>query len=469
MIWNQTRIGFMIQLLRFIMKFSMALIFVNSILNVCTSNVEFVLGGDFGPTSTTKTTSSSSESSSSSSSDGSIRFLDDQIIGNDGNTINVQVVNRARGGLISYMIGFSIFGIVALILIQIYWERKVGKVKGESNIGRHDYDSHNNDYHGDYDNDNDDAAVASELNSHDGGASILSPPPSAAFRRHEQFFVDSDQYVLSNDDDESYVCDASVGSRNFVDNGGLETTNNLDDQSEHMTPLLISGRQKDDEGDNGEQETNRTSNGRKFRPSVKELILFESGLLSFLLLVPISTLPLIEIEYTGFLRPLLATHTLENTSFTLWGIANAIVSSNNFGRDLFGFTSIVLFWVNVIVIPLLLWVCCTTIWFIIFILKRGNLRIIPKILQVMKMTHPFSFMTPFAMSVFVTVLSLQQVTDFLFNQNGFCSIIQNSFGLNGSNGKCMLIEGRILSGCYVLFLQSVFLDIFITMIFKFVQ
>ena len=73
------------------MTFSMTLIFFNSILAICTSQLKLVSGGNYVPTNPDANEVS-------------------QNIEND-NPMNAYVMSNSRAGLISYLIGLSFFGI----------------------------------------------------------------------------------------------------------------------------------------------------------------------------------------------------------------------------------------------------------------------------------------------------------------------------------------------------------------------
>merc|ERR1712038_587146 len=76
-------------------------------------------------------------------------------------------------------------------------------------------------------------------------------------------------------------------------------------------------------------------------PPVLEIVSFECGLLSIILLLPITTLSLIRLEYVGLFSRLLDMETtLQQTTFNFWDIALSIISTNNDGRDIFSFVSI---------------------------------------------------------------------------------------------------------------------------------
>ena len=92
-----------------------------------------------------------------------------------------------------------------------------------------------------------------------------------------------------------------------------------------------------------------------------------------------------------------------------------------------------------------------------------------KAFSLLKLLQPFVFLTPFAVSLFVTVSSLQHVTDFLFNQNSSFKIIQNVLRLDEGIGECLIIRGHLLPGSYVLLLQGLFTDLFVILVTSLVK
>ena len=415
-----------------ILKLSVTLIFVNAVLNICTSRVNFVIGNDYVEPSTSNT--------------GCVNTKD---------AIRAFVVNYARGGLISYLVGLSCFGIGASVLIQSHLET---------------LDLHHND-HPSYQHEgivrNSSSNLALALNK--GNASVLSPPPRA-FKQHDNDLFNCGQSPL--------IRNGSFHGALLMDNDGLDDSNALfknDDDindisyEENPTFQLQSPEDKNEqkvEIENSrmkEEETVRSIT----RPTFWEIILFESGLLSFLLLLPISSLPLVRLEYIGILSSLLDAHTLEHTTLSVLDISRLIISSNNYGRDFFGFVLIALFWVNVIIVPIIIWTLCTVIWFSLFVLRKDGdlwLEILNMIVGKIKLFQPFSFVMPFAMGLFATISSLQQVTDFLFNQNNSCQIIQNALNFDIDVDVCIKMKGYLLPGAYILFFQALCTDIFVVLL-----
>jgi hypothetical protein len=448
-IYNHARIGQVLTILELTMKFSMAMIFVNSILSICTSRVKFIMGGDYGP-----------------SEDG---HGDNYSVENE-NSIHAYVVNDARGGLISYLVGISFFGIGSLAMIRKLWKSRCHQ--NFANQYGHHYGHHQHQplYHNNGHSAEDDDAVLLALNN-GSGAVLSAPPPSAfSFRDHPDYFMESSsQSVLSKDD--SMIGVLSMDDGLLKDDGSVKFYDEDDRTTEeHMTPLLPSGN-------NGQTSENGVGNSnvvegnldrkKQNRPPILDIIQFECGLLSFLLLLPISTLPLIRLEYTGVLTTLLDTSTLESTSLSLWDIAYSIISTNNYGRDIFGLVSIAFFWINVIIVPIITWTFCTIIWIFTYVSKRESQAIsilLTNTFSLLKIFQPFAFMMPFAMGLFVTVSSLHLVSDFLFNQNSTCEMIQSVFNLDEVDGECMIIKGHLLPGSYFLLIQSIFNEVFVVLV-----
>mmetsp|Transcript_20034 Transcript_20034/g.30042 ORF Transcript_20034/g.30042 Transcript_20034/m.30042 type:complete len:730 (+) Transcript_20034:140-2329(+) len=445
------RIGRLLFILEVLMKYSMALIFINSLLAICTSKVTFVIGGDYGP-------NSSSVTSRRGLGDGDGEGGEDI---ENTDSIYAHVINCARGGLISYLIGLSFFGIGSLVILRKQWNdvkqkhsyHYHGRGQGQVHQPRGLTRNHSND----------DALVLALNN---GSGTIFSPPPSA-FQQHQDYFLDDSQSIFSGDD-------SILGATSMDDDHGSnkvsfdDRVGATDNDLQQMTPLLSSdynddnfNRDNDVDGADAGFETQRKW------PPVLEIVQFECGLLSLILLFPIMTLPLIRLEYVGLFSMLLDTETtLKQTTLSFWDIALSIISTNNNGRDIFGFVSIAFFWTNVVIIPVVNWIISAIVWFFSFVYRRENRsisKITSKAYMLLKLFQPFAFMTPFAISLFVTVSSLQQVTDFLFNQNGACQMIQNLLGLDEGTEECMIMRGHLLPGSYILLLQGLFTEFFVVL------
>ena len=426
--WHDRRIFSLVRItlsiMEVVMKLSMSIVFVNSILNVCTSKVKFVMGGDdFGPTE----------------------------LFNNNNPINVFVVNNPRGGLISYMIGLSFFGIAAMKLIRAQMAFD-GTDNPSDEIKRQHVS-------------NDDVVVLA-LNS--GNEAILSPPPSA-FKQHREHFRNCAESNRSHDNIEivtsssmdHFECNHEALSRSMPKDD--EMSSSLDrpttSEEEQIQPFLL----EEERNEEDEYVTESEHCHKQSKRSLFELLHFESGLLSFLLLLPLSSMPLIRLEYTGLLTTLLDKNILEKTTLTFLDIAQTIVSSNNNGKDLFGFVTIMFYWSNIVIIPLITWALSSVIWFFAFIWRKEN-KTLATLSRYLRSLQQFVFLTPFAISLFVTVASVHLVTDFLFNQNDACKKIQHALQMDPGSDQCMLVKGHLLPGSYILLIQAFCADLFVILL-----
>jgi hypothetical protein len=373
-------------------KFSMSIVYVNAILLVCTSNVRFAFGGDYSP-----------DSQGSSNGDDA-----------SGNFIFAQVVNDTRGGLVSYVLGIT-FGIGAFMVMK----KHLSMCCNESDAinGTDHIDSAPESLH---------------------GKPFLSPPPMA-FRmtpNYEELRIGENQLELSmNDSSEQDYRDLS-------------------------TPLISRLRQEDPE--ETEENTHANEPIEKETPSVEssksrwhDFIVFEAGLLSFLLVLPLLTENLIQLEYSGILTPVFDESVYKSTSLTLADIIGTITTKG--GKGIFPFITATCLWINVVLIPSINWICCTSAWF----LMSSKSKTAARFMAFPKWTHSLSNMTPFVMSIFATVASLGQVSNFLFSENNICGIVRELAGMNDASIQCLQISGVMRPALFLLLVQTIATDIFI--------
>ena len=97
-----------------------------------------------------------------------------------------------------------------------------------------------------------------------------------------------------------------------------------------MAPLLSPNNNVQEPlgGGNSAMEDNIDKKKRN-QPPIWDILQFECGLLSFILLFPISTLHRIHLEYEGLLTTIIDPATLENRTLSLWSITSPIISTNN--------------------------------------------------------------------------------------------------------------------------------------------
>jgi len=470
------RIGTVLTFLEYAMKYSMLIVFVHSILNVCTSNVKLVLGDNYEPSDDDGNISSTDNNGSFSDNDDNNSNTSHEHNVLNQNFIYADVINYSRGGLISYMVGLSCFGFFALSTLRRQWYM-------------YHFDQNNDD--GDDDEniqmlEQNPNSQESLLDSSTRESKVFSPPPGAFKQR--QGFLPHNQSNLS--EDESFLMgesssiamddDDNVGNEEIVPlttntlqhdtlSSTIPTEKNFALNEESMDSMLLRKTSNMQESKHISSTNILNEQKRCASSRLLEILQFESGLLSFLLMPPLSTIPLIRLEYTGLLNPIFDSWIVESKSMNLLDLTSSIILSNHNGKDVFSFLTIAFFFMNVIIIPAILWICCTIIWLLSFCScssRQGGCATVMngKLHRIVSSLKPFALVTPFAISLFGTLMSLHEVTDYLFNKNITCDFIQSTFGLDslsGSEVECMSIQGNILTGSYVLLLQGIFTDLFV--------
>ena len=388
------------------MKFSFSIVYVIAIMNVCMSTVHFALGGDFGLDANLKHESDDS---------------------ND--FIYANVINKARGGFISYLVGLS-FGVTSLGFLRILF------IRAQKD---HAFETHFDTLLTPSDStDSNERGINSKT--------VLSPPAHAFYMSQNE---DGGEESLGNGDH-----DDTIQSDNtpIMSNGEKQSdTSNDDQQSVIQRNDLL-----------GEENTNGTVGNNCGKRNILIILAFESGLISMLSILPCIRFPLIRLHYLGLLTPLLDETVQAQANLDLWGIIHSI--STQSGKGVFAFASVGLFWINVILIPIFTFFACISVWFFLIFSKREESIFATRSFWVMKLLHPSSCLTPFTISLIFTVSSLEQVTDFLFNRYGLCESFGALLGLNQDEGTCLIISGNLESGFWFLILHVFSFDFCVTVL-----
>jgi hypothetical protein len=384
-------------------KFSMIIIYINAILMVATSNVIFGIGGDFSP-------------------DGVDRKNKNE------DFIHAEVFSETRGGLVAYTIGISL-GILTFMILRAQVTPRCNS-SCASVCDESTNESKNSTEH--------------EMN----GKSFLSPPPMA-FRMTPNYEELRDQ---NNQSDLSLSLNDST-EYDFREELSTPLIRQLRNEvDEH--PLQIS-QDRSDVNSFDEIEMPNASIGSTL--DWRNIVAFEFCLIASLLALPLVTEPLLKLEYAGILSPVFDESIYKSRSFTLIDLVIAITSKS--GNGIFPFLTSALLWVNVIIIPLTSVTCCSiSLLFKTFAKERAA----SKFTAFAAWLHPLNHFTPFALSAVATAASLRQVSNFLFDENDFCSIVNEFVQSSGSaGGQCLEITASAQPGLLYLVLQTFVLDIFI--------
>ena len=374
----------------YLSKFSMSIVYVNSILLVATSNVRFAFGGDYSPDY--KTTNVNME------------------VGN-GDYLYAETENATRGGMIAFIVGI-IFSTGALMIFKHLMVHHETSENVESTLPADHLPSDSN-----------------------GDKTFMSPPPTAF------------QIAPNFDDlqDDEGPADLSMNE---------STEEDFRDLSTSLMPRRSQNGQLSP-GENEEQEI-RSQDSPTSVKSTKwlELLEFEAGATSFLLALPLLNQPLIELRYSGILTPIFNENAFQSYSLTLMEIINVITKKG--GEGIFPLIASSFLWINVILVPACNWFCCTSAW----ALKACSNQNHVKFCNIAKLFHPLSHMTPFVLSVFASLASLEEVSNFLFNENKVCGLLKDVAPVDEFS-QCLRISAKIQPFLIILLIQSVATDIFV--------
>lgn len=400
-VWTHERIDQVLTVAEIFMKFSLSIMYVQSILLVCTSRINFTFGHHGASTD----------------------YINDEaesIEGYEEHKIFAQVVNNTRGGSISYLMGIS-FGVAAVAIVRLHWRRHDNFLKhGSSRTS--EIDEH--DLHMEVQC----AETTVRLQERSNG--VLSPPTSA--------------FRLLNE---------AVSENYDADQNGLGGVESGDDNSEGGNNALTNSLFMVAETDQLTAEENLSQKLRNTKCStLLTVLLIETGILSTILLYPMLKLPLIRLEYIGMTVPLI--NKTENF-LTLWDIVHSV--STDSGVGFLAFIAKVMFWINIVIAPLLSLVMCLSIW---LVEQWKSLKPL-NIYNILQFVHPSANSTPFAISMLVTVASMNLVSDFLFNKYEVCEILARTLHIESDEDKCLVINASLLPGFWFLLFQGLCLDVFV--------
>lgn len=389
----------------FFTKFSMSIVYINAILMVATSNVIFAIGGDFSPDGTGQNN----------------KHVD---------YIYAHVFSATRGGLLAYSLGIN-FGILTFMIVRAQFTQRCEYMSTCASVCDDSSNESEN-------------RIGPETNS----KSILSPPPMA-FRMTPNYEELRDQ---NNQSDLSLSLNGSM-EQDFREELSAPLIRRLRREVEDH-PLEIS-QDRSDVNTLDEVELPNTNIGCKL--NWRSIVAFESCLIASILALPLVTEPLFKLEYAGILSPVFDESIYESRSFTLVDLVTTITSKS--GKGVFPFLMSALLWTNVVIIPFASVTCC----FIALLFKTfAKERISSKFTAFAAWLHPLNHFTPFALSVFATAASLTQVSNFLFDDTVFCSIVNELVQSSGNQGgKCLEISASMQPGLLYLVLHTFALDIFL--------
>mmetsp|Transcript_6058 Transcript_6058/g.9211 ORF Transcript_6058/g.9211 Transcript_6058/m.9211 type:complete len:757 (-) Transcript_6058:231-2501(-) len=345
-------------------------------------------------------------------------------------SIKACVINETKGGYVGYFLGIN-FGIIATILLRAHLNHerrkdgeedvKVGNervaTRGWSSFGMEEQDSG------------------------------VRTPPLSAFRSHQ--LSRSSSFGLS-----STIEAAGVMSRSAI----------VEEDVAFLHP----------DGSDFTTTTTTNNNGAKYNIRTwkfwKNLLIFETGLFSILLLVPTYAMPILRLDYDGLASPLLE-HSRRD--LTIWNIL-CLAWLNPTGKNYLARVLTTGFiWTNVIFCPLIALICAMVVRLDLagilakcrmscLLRKRMDLRTITNTtsshshkvpwIRALQYVYPLASASPFALCILLGALAIKDLSH--DKLNGVCDAVK-------LDRACLEIEGGLLAGSWFCFAQALVFDIFV--------
>jgi hypothetical protein len=400
----------------YLVKFSMTVAYVILIHEVVLSHVHFAVGGDFSPDDATMMAIKTSSN---------ISYL------------YARVVNETRGGFVAYMIGV-ILGSYSLMAIKVRFLNKCQDVCIQQ----------------DEDESSNESTNLSFLNR----GSFVSPP-QLAFRMIPTYDemngnINPFNGGSSNDMDESYEKDHHDGLSTPLLRHLKEEVENHPLQQQHKSERTCQHGSLDN------MELSVITSNPQHKVCWRDIFIFESCLISVILVFALISEPLVTFHYSGALAHIFEESVDQVLIFTFWDLITAIMRCND--RGIFSVSIAVFVGIHVIILPLLGWICHTIV---LLCMVTGRYDCASKFVTFAKFTHPLHHVAPFAMSIFVASWFVGSVSEFLFDQNMVCNIVQSL--VNGDSGsECLRINMKLHHAMFVLVLQAFAMDMFLVLLEK---
>jgi len=176
---------------------------------------------------------------------------------------------------------------------------------------------------------------------------------------------------------------------------------------------------------------------------LKWLLVFKSGVIATVLLIPVYVLPVVQFTADGVVANLLADPVTESTLFQLaLGIAADSLSK------FFGILIAAVFWITIVAFPLIalvtsLYLRLCRSW------KDGDVRN-SKPFHVLQFVFPFCSSAVFAIALVVAIVAMGKITAYLYDENQLCDFLNEQ-----ADEYCYIVYGSFTLGTWLLLAQSI--------------
>jgi len=383
----------------YFVKFSMIVAYVILVHEIVLAHVHFAVGGDFSPKDSTV------------------------LYAETTSYLYARVVNEIRGGFVAYMLGV-LLGSYSLMVLKARFQNKCRQ--DVLCIERQSDDESSN-----------------SLN--EGGSFV--PPPQWAFRMMPTYDelnggAQNESYEAENHDD-GISTPLLRHLRKEVENHPLQQIKSERNRHGRENTTL----------DNLEVSITST----RHKVCWRDIFIFESCLLSVVLVLPLFSEPLVSFHYVGALTHIFEDSVDQVFTCTFWDLIMAITKCGD--KGVLSVIVAVVLWLHVVILPFMCWICHSIALCCMAIGRCTHYA--SKFMVFTTVAHPLHHIAPFAMGILVASWFMGDVSKFLFDQNALCDVVQslvnNDIGI-GTDGECLRIHMTLHPTIYLLLSQAFTMD-----------
>ncbi len=224
--------------------------------------------------------------------------------------------------------------------------------------------------------------------------------------------------------------------------------------------------------------TTQSSQGKQKLPHNfwMNLIIFESGLWTALMIFPTCSLPMLRLNYSGLFQPIVDIHNIPDTNkqgnshsliLTIWDIIIAI--TKNSGATSLSISVIAFIWIQIVILPALTFVFATLVYALSHFEQHGQIKKwSAAFLKLLRATYTGSSVTVFAITIISVAKLVPYMSDSIINDNEFCREFK-MHTVHKPDEDCFTLEADRLSGTYFYLAYGICMDIFSIISLQFFQ
>jgi len=181
---------------------------------------------------------------------------------------------------------------------------------------------------------------------------------------------------------------------------------------------------------------------------LKPVIVFVSGLIATVLLIPVYLLPVIQLTYDGVVADLLESAEKESTLFQL----ATSIATDSLGK-VFGILCAAMLWITIILLPFV--ALMTSLYLRLCGSWKDNALRGSKLFHALQLVFPFCSSAVFAISLVVAILAMGTFTSYFFNENQVCQFLNQQ-----ADEYCFIVYGAFEPATWGFLMQSIATEVF---------